>query len=96
MATASVPSPINRNREINKTGLDKTGQRILDALLQQDVDLTVAQLQALNSKRLRRGMRAFARNGRKNGEGAGVGTGVLAFYDGTNWIACDTGATLAA
>jgi hypothetical protein len=42
------------------------------------------------------GMLAFASNGRKNGEGAGVGTGVLVFHDGTNWIACDTGATVAA
>ena len=39
---------------------------------------------------------AFASNGRKNGEGAGAGTGVLVFYDGTAWRACDTGATVAA
>lgn len=39
---------------------------------------------------------AFASNGRKNGEGAGVGTGVLVFGDGTAWRACDTGATVAA
>ena len=38
----------------------------------------------------------FASNGRKAGEGAGVGTGVMVFSDGTNWIACDTGATVAA
>jgi hypothetical protein len=38
----------------------------------------------------------WATNGRKNGEGAGAGTGVMAFSDGTQWRACDTGATLAA
>jgi hypothetical protein len=39
---------------------------------------------------------AFASDGRKNGEGAGLGTGVLVFHDGTAWRACDTGATVAA
>jgi len=39
---------------------------------------------------------AFATNGRKAGEGAGSGTGVLVFSDGTAWRACDTGATVAA
>jgi hypothetical protein len=38
----------------------------------------------------------FATNGRKNGEGAGAGTGVLVFSDGTAWRAVDTGATVAA
>jgi hypothetical protein len=42
------------------------------------------------------GALAFASNGRKNGEGGGAGTGVLVFFDGTNWCACDTGATVAA
>lgn len=42
------------------------------------------------------GRTAFATNGRKNGEGAGSGTGVLVFDDGTAWRACDTGATVAA
>lgn len=39
---------------------------------------------------------AYASNGRKNGEGAGLGTGVMVFKDGTAWRACDTGATVAA
>lgn len=39
---------------------------------------------------------AFASNGRKNGEGAGAGTGVVVFDDGTAWRAVDTGATVAA
>lgn len=38
----------------------------------------------------------FASDGRKNGEGAGLGTGVLVFHDGTAWRASDTGATAAA
>jgi len=42
------------------------------------------------------GSQIYASDGRKAGEGAGVGTGVLVFYDGSNWIACDTGATVAA
>lgn len=39
---------------------------------------------------------AYASNGRKAGEGAGVGTGVQVFKDGTAWIAVDTGAAVAA
>lgn len=39
---------------------------------------------------------AFASNGRKNGETASHGTGVLVFSDGAHWIAVDTGATVAA
>lgn len=42
------------------------------------------------------GSQAFASNGRKAGEGAGSGTGVLVYYDSANWIASDTGATVAA
>jgi hypothetical protein len=38
---------------------------------------------------------AYAGDGRKNGEGAGAGTGVLVFFDGNNWIACDSGQTVA-
>jgi hypothetical protein len=39
---------------------------------------------------------AYASNGRKNGEGAGAGTGVMVFRDGTAWRACNTGATVEA
>ena len=42
------------------------------------------------------GDQVFASNGRKAGEGAGLGNGVLVFHDGTAWRACDTGATVAA
>ena len=37
------------------------------------------------------GSQAYATDGRKNGEGAGAGTGVLVFYDGSNWMAVDSG-----
>lgn len=39
---------------------------------------------------------AFASDGRKNGEAADAGTGVLVFNDGLAWRASDTGATVAA
>lgn len=42
------------------------------------------------------GQQIYVTDGRKNGEGAGLGTGVVAFHDGSNWIAVDTGATVAA
>jgi hypothetical protein len=42
------------------------------------------------------GATVYASDGRKAGEGPGAGTGVLVFNDGANWIACDTGATVAA
>jgi len=42
------------------------------------------------------GSQVFASNGRKAGEGAGAGTGLLVYYDGNAWIASDTGATVLA
>lgn len=43
------------------------------------------------------GSMAYASDGRKNGEGAGAGKGVLVYYDANgNWVASDTGATVAA
>lgn len=42
------------------------------------------------------GLIAYASDGRKNGEGGGSGTGVQVFADGSNWIAVDTGQTVAA
>lgn len=39
---------------------------------------------------------AYASDGRRAGEGAGLGTGVLVFYANANWKAVDTGATVAA
>jgi hypothetical protein len=52
---------------------------------------TVATLPAVGAAQI-----AYASNGRKNGEGAGAGTGVMVFSDATHWRACDTGATVAA
>lgn len=37
---------------------------------------------------------AYATDGRKAGESFGNGTGVLVFYDGSNWKAVDTGLTV--
>lgn len=42
------------------------------------------------------GQITFVSNGRKAGEGVGAGTGVLAFHDGSTWIAVDTGTAVAA
>lgn len=56
--------------------------------------LTVAQLPASSASLA--GITQYVKNGRKNGEGAGLGTGVLAFNDGVAWRAVDTGATVAA
>lgn len=38
----------------------------------------------------------FVTNGRKTGEGAGAGTGVLAYDDGAAWRRVDDGTTVAA
>lgn len=61
------------------------------ALIAQQDPVTVANLPVGTAGDL-----AFASNGRKAGEGAGNGTGVLVFNDGADWIAVDTGATVAA
>lgn len=47
-----------------------------------------------NTTPVKQGSVAYAVNARKNGEGANLGTGVMAFHDGRAWKACDTGATL--
>lgn len=39
---------------------------------------------------------AYVSDGRKAGEGAGDGTGVMAFHDGSNWIAFDSGVAVEA
>lgn len=39
---------------------------------------------------------AFASDGRKTGEGAGAGTGVFVYHDGTAWRRSDDGTTVAA
>jgi hypothetical protein len=42
------------------------------------------------------GSTAYVSDRRKAGEAAGRGTGVLCFRDATRWIACDSGAPVAA
>ncbi len=42
------------------------------------------------------GAKAFASNGRKPSEGAGAGSGVEVFYDGSRWISVCSGSTVAA
>jgi hypothetical protein len=44
---------------------------------------TIAQLAALNS--FPNGTIAYASNGRKIGEGAGLGTGILVYYSANSW-----------
>lgn len=39
---------------------------------------------------------AYASDGRKPGEGAGSGTGMMAFFDGSQWRSFADGATIAA
>lgn len=39
---------------------------------------------------------AYASNGRKSGEGAGSGTGILVFRDATGWKTSDTATAVAA
>lgn len=70
--------------------LNTTGNAVVEGRLKVGV-FTVANLPVGTA-----GDAAFASNGRKNGEGAAAGTGVLVFHDGTAWRASDTGATVAA
>ncbi|WP_428413104.1 DUF2793 domain-containing protein [Pararhizobium sp.] len=58
--------------------------------------LTVSTVAGLNALSPSEGQLGYASDGRKNGEGAAAGTGVQCFYDGSAWIAVDTGATVAA
>lgn len=60
-------------------------------------NFTVATLPtAASLATLERGDTAFATNAMKASETSGNGTGNLVFWDGTNWIRSDTGATAAA
>ena len=60
-------------------------------------NFTVATLPTTSaSPTLRAGDMAYATNALKASETTGNGTGNLVFFDGTNWIRVDTGATAAA
>ena len=72
--------------------LSRSASRITAGVPMRMPVYTVAGLPAVSVT----GDMAFASNGRKNGEGGGLGTGVIVFSDGTAWRACDTGATVAA
>jgi hypothetical protein len=65
-------------------------------LIQGENDTLFKEFTVANLPTGRRGLFAYATNGRKNGEGVGAGTGVPVFHDGTAWRAFDTGATVAA
>ena len=39
---------------------------------------------------------ALATDGRKTGEGGGAGTGVMVYYDGSDWVRVDDGTVVAA
>ncbi len=56
------------------------------------VDLVFASLPAAGQA----GRLLFVTDGRKTGEGAGVGTGVLAYDDGVAWRRVDDGTTVTA
>jgi hypothetical protein len=44
---------------------------------------------------VKEGSEVYVSDGRKVGEGAGSGTGILSFYDSNSWIATDSGAPVA-
>lgn len=60
-----------------------------DPSVPEPVGYTVAELAA--QQPVTAGETAFARDGRKEGEGFGAGTGVLAYSDGSAWRSCDGG-----
>lgn len=92
--TADGAAAVTERLRINNSGDIQVGGAntvITSARLLQCRSYTVGTLPTVGA-----GLLAYASDGRKNGEGAGLGTGVLVFGDATNWRACDTGATVAA
>lgn len=90
----------NESMRADRQGLWFGNKRFASSSLSISIDgllkvksFTVALLPASASV----GTLAYATDGRKAGEGAGAGTGVLVFFDGADkWIAVDTGAEVAA
>jgi hypothetical protein len=73
--------------------------REFDQTVRRLIDLTNAMTEPVAFADLPTGTEGqiiYVSNGRKAGEGVGVGTGVLAFHDGSTWIAVDTGTAVAA
>ncbi len=90
-----VPFPADMLPLDAKTGRWKpTWNSFLQALAAgpADASYTVAGLPANAAP----GQRAFASDGRKPGEGPGFGTGMLCFFDGSNWISVSSGTAVAA
>jgi len=79
-----------RNVELALTALRAVGNIRVRIIEYQP--MTVAGLPTMS----RVGQTAYTSDGRKVGEGAGAGTGVLVFYDGIAWRACDSGQTVSA
>jgi len=90
----------NESMRADKSGLWFGNKRFADASLSISIDgllkvksFTVATLPVSASV----GTIAYATDGRKNGEGAGSGTGVLVFFDANDdWCSVDTGTPVAA
>jgi hypothetical protein len=97
LAAAALPGPAytgfdSEMRYANGRNVTTTTGTTFAATPEWRLSYTVANLPSATQP----GQVLFASNGRKNGEGAAAGTGVLVFSDGTAWRACDTGATVAA
>lgn len=90
----------NESMRADKSGLWFGNKRFASASLSISIDgllkvksFTVATLPTSASV----GTIVYATDGRKNGEGAGSGTGVLVFFDANDdWCAVDTGTPVAA
>lgn len=90
----------NESMRADRQGLWFGNKRFASALLSISIDgllkvksFTVATLPTSASV----GTIVYATDGRKNGEGAGSGTGVLVFFDANDdWCAVDTGTPVAA
>jgi hypothetical protein len=77
---------LSRSLETVMTSLKSVGRPKVLSL-----GIEPAKVATLNLLGAKVGTIAYASDGRKHGEGAGLGTGVLVFYDGSAWCACDTG-----
>ena len=92
-ATPAGTVPATRN-VVTAGGLHGGGPLSADiGLLLYKVSSSVAALPTLGNAN---GDLAYALNGRKPGEGAGVGTGVVVFWSGSAWYAVTSGAVVTA
>lgn len=85
LAAASAEEAVLKDRRVNAgAGLSGGGNLGADIAVRLYVAMDiVASLPAIATP----GAWAYATNGRKSGEGAGVGTGLPVCWDGSNWIA---------